>query len=105
MRKAIMEIEAAEAAREQQPTPAPAEELPAEPDFAIDEATETVQESQLPIPIVEIPSADAPATGQQTETPQEHELPIPIAELPPKGRSKQTADEPEPLDGQTTEQS
>jgi segregation and condensation protein A len=106
VRTAIMQIEAAEAVQEQQPTPAPAEELPAEPDFAIDETTETEQEPQLPIPIVEIPSADnstieQPAEEMQTESP----LPIPIAELPPKGRSKQTADEPEPLDSQTKEQS
>jgi segregation and condensation protein A len=113
VRKAIMRIEAAEAvnqqaepASEQQPTPASAEELPAEPDFAIDETTETEQESQLPIPIVEIPSADnstieQPVEEMQTESP----LPIPIAELPPKGKSKQTADEPELLDGQTTGQS
>jgi segregation and condensation protein A len=106
VRKAIMRIEAAEAVREQQPMPAQAEELPAEPDFAIDETTETEQESQLPIPIVEIPSADnstieQPVEEMQTESP----LPIPITELPPKGRSKQTANEPEPLDGQTKEQS
>ena len=106
VRTAIMRIEAAEAIREQQPMPAPAEELPAESDFAIDETTETEQESQLPIPIVEIPSADnstieQPVVEMQTESP----LPIPIAELPPKGRSKQTADEPKPLEGQTKEQS
>ena len=106
VRTAIMRIEAAEAIREQQPMPAPAEELPAESDFAIDETTETEQESQLPIPIVEIPSADnstieQPVVEMQTESP----LPIPIAELPPKDRSKQTADEPKPLEGQTKEQS
>ncbi len=117
VRKAIMKIEAAEAVQEQQPTPAPAEELPAEPDFAIDETTETEQELQLPIPIVEIPSADPPssevspladnstieqpAEEMQTESP----LPIPISELPAKGNSKQTADEPGLLDGQTKEQS
>jgi segregation and condensation protein A len=106
VRTAIMRIEAAEAIREQQPTSAPAEELPAEPNFAIDETTETEQESQLPIPIVEIPSADnltieQPVEEMQTESP----LPIPIAELPPKGRSKQTANEPKPLEGQTKEQS
>ena len=106
VREAIMRIEAAEAVQEQQPTPAPAEELPAEPDFAIDETTETEQESQLPIPIVEIPLADnstieQPAEEMQTESP----LPIPISELPPKGNSKQTADEPGLLDGQTKEQS
>jgi segregation and condensation protein A len=106
VREAIMRIEAAEAVREQQSTPAPAEELPAEPDFAIDETTETEQESQLPIPILEIPSADnstieQPVEKMQTESP----LPIPITELPPKSRSKQTADEPELLDGQTKEQS
>ena len=106
VRTAIMRIEAAEAIREQQPTSAPAEELPAEPNFAIDETTETEQESQLPIPIVEIPSADnltieQPVEEMQTESP----LPIPITELPPKDRAKQTADEPEPLDGQTKEHS
>ena len=106
VRKAIMRIEAEEAVREQPPTPAPAEELPAEPDFAIDETTETGQESQLPIPIVEIPSADnatieQPVEEMQTESP----LPIPISELPPKDKSKQTSDEPEPLNGQATEQS
>jgi segregation and condensation protein A len=103
VREAIMRIEAAEAAREQQPTPASAEELPAEPDLTTEKRVETEQEPQLPIPIVEIPSADTPATGQQTEVPQEHELPIPIAELPPKDRAKQTADEPEESDARTTE--
>jgi segregation and condensation protein A len=106
VRKAIMRIEAAEAVREQQPTPVPAEELPAEPDFAIDETTETEQESQLPIPIVEIPSADNSTINQPVEEMQtESPLPIPITELLPKGRSKQTADEPETPDGQTKEQS
>ena len=103
VRTAIMRIEATEAAREQQPTPAPAEELPAEPDSTDEETAEEVHE--LPIPIVEIPPADAPATGQQMETPQEHELPIPIAELPAKNNSRRQADELEPLNGQTTEQS
>lgn len=113
VRKAIMRIEAEEAASqqavaaiEQQPTPAPAEELPAEPDFAIDEITETEQESQLPIPIVEIPPADNSVIEQPVEEAQtESHLPIPIAELLPKDKSKQTADEPEPLDGQIKEQS
>ena len=103
VRTAIMRIEATEAAREQQPTPAPAEELPAEPDSTDEETAEEVHE--LPIPIVEIPPADAPATGQQMETPQEHELPIPIAELPAKNNSRRQADELEPLNGQTAEQS
>jgi hypothetical protein len=110
VRKAIMRMEAAEtanqqaeAAREQQPMPAPAEELPAEPDSTDEETAEEVHE--LPIPIVEIPPADAPATGQQIETPQEHELPIPIAELPAKNNSRRQADELEPLNGQTAEQS
>lgn len=120
VRKAIMEIEADEAAsqtttpQEQQITTSTPEELPVEPDLTDEETTEEVYE--LPIPIVEIPSdppsgevspsadnstIEQPAEEMQTESP----LPIPIAELPPKGRSKQTADEPETLDGQTTEQS
>lgn len=106
VRKAIMRIEAAEAVREQQPTPAAAEELPAEPDFAIDETTETEQESQLPIPIVEISSADNSTIEQPIEEAQtESPLAIPIVELPPKDKSKQTAVEPELPDGQTKEQS
>ena len=105
VREAIMRIEAAEATREQQPTPTPAEELPAEPDLTTEKRVETEQEPQLPIPIVEIPPADAPATGQQTESPQEHELPTPISELPAKNSARRQADELEPLNGQTTEQS
>jgi segregation and condensation protein A len=113
VRKAIMRIEAEEAASqqaaaaiEQQPTPSTVDEVPPEPDFAIDEITETEQESQLPIPIVEIPPADNSAIEQPVEEAQmEPHLPIPIAELPPKDKSKQTADEPEPLGGQTKEQS
>jgi hypothetical protein len=103
VREAIMRIEAAEATREQQPTPAPAEELPAEPDLTTDKRVETEQEPQLPIPIVEIPPADAPATGQQTEAPQGYELPTRISELPAKNSSRRQADELEPLNGQTTE--
>ena len=111
VRKAIMRIEAeeavsqqAEAALEQQPTPAQAEELPEESDLTDEEMIEEVYE--LPIPIVEIPPADNSTIEQPVEEPQmDSRLPIPIAELPPKGKSEQTADELEPLDGQTKEQS
>jgi segregation and condensation protein A len=104
VRTAILRIEAVEAAREQQPAPAQTEELPAEPDSTVEETTDEVYE--LPIPIVEIPPADNSTTEQPVEEMQmESPLPIPIAELPPKGRAKQTADEPEPLNGQTKEQS
>ncbi len=104
VRKAIMKIEAEEAVREQQPTPAPAEELPIEQEEIEEEITEEVHE--LPIPIVEIPAADNSAAEQPTEEAQmESPLPIPIMELPPKDRAKQTADEPELPEGQTKEQS
>jgi segregation and condensation protein A len=112
VRKAIMRIEAEEAASqqavaslEQQPASAPAaDELPAEPDSTDEETIEEVYE--LPIPIAEIPPADNSIIEQPVEEAQtESHLPIPIAELPPKDKSKQTADEPELLDGQTKEQS
>jgi segregation and condensation protein A len=104
VRKAIMRIEATEAAREQQPTPAGAEELSAEPDSTDEEITEEVHE--LPIPIVEIPSTGSSTIEQPIEEAQtESPLPIPIVELPPKDKSKQTAVEPELLDSQTKEQS
>jgi len=113
VRKAIMRIEEAEAANqqaeaalEQQPIPAPAEKLPAEPDLTTEKRVETGQEPQLPIPIAEIPSADNSTIEQPVEEAQtDSRLPIPISELPPKGKSKQTADEPELLEGQTKEQS
>jgi hypothetical protein len=111
VRKAIMRIEAEEAANqqavvaiEQQPAPAPVEKLPAEPDSTDEETIEEVYE--LPIPIAEIPPADNSIIEQPVEEAQtESHLPIPIAELPPKDKSKQTADEPGPLDGQIKEQS
>jgi len=104
VRKAIMRIEAVEAAREQQPTLAPAEELSAEPDSTDEETPEEVYE--LPIPIVEIQPADNSTIERPIEEAQtESSLPIPIVELPPKDKSKQTAVEPELLDSQTKEQS
>jgi hypothetical protein len=104
VRKAIMKIEADEAVREQQPAPAPAEELPIEQEELEEEITEEVHE--LPIPIVEIPPADNSAIEQPIEEAQtESPLPIPIAQLPPKGGPKQTADEPGLPEGQTKEQS
>jgi len=105
--KAIMRIEAEEAAGQQAVAAveqATVEELPAEPDSTDEESIEEVYE--LPIPIVEIPPADNSIIEQPVEEAQaESHLPIPIAELPPKDKSRQTADEPEPLDGQIKEQS
>jgi len=110
VREAIMKLEADEAAsqtttpQEQQITTSTPEELPVEPDFTAEEITEVAHEP--PVPIVEIPSADNSTTEQPVEEMQtESPLPIPITELPPKDRAKQTADEPEPLDGQTKEHS
>jgi segregation and condensation protein A len=111
VRKAIMKIEAEEAASqqaqispEQMAEPAIAEELPEEAETIEEEITEEIHE--LPIPIVEIPPADNSKIEQPVEELQtESSLPIPILELPPKGGSRQTAGELEPLDGQTKEQS
>jgi hypothetical protein len=110
VRKAIMRIEAEEAASQQtqaaaeQPVSGATEELPIEQEEIEEEITEEVYE--LPIPIVEIPSADSSTIEPLVEETQtESPLPIPIAELPPKDKSKQTAGEPETLDGQTKEQS
>jgi segregation and condensation protein A len=107
VRKAIMRIEAEEAASQQEVAAIeqqPAEELPAEPDSTDEEPIEEVYE--LPIPIVEIPPADNSIIEQPVEEVQmESHLPIPIVELPPKDKSEQTADEPELPDGQIKEQS
>jgi hypothetical protein len=114
VRKAIMRIEAEEAASqqavaavEQQPASALAEELTEESDLADEETIEEVEEVyELPIPIVEIPPADNSVIEQPVEEAQmKSPLPIPIAELPAKDKSKQTADEPELPDGQIKEQS
>ncbi|MGA2070823.1 MAG: segregation/condensation protein A [Sedimentisphaerales bacterium] len=110
VRKAIMKIEAEEAATQQaqehtpEPVPAQTEELPIEQEELEEEITEEVHE--LPIPIVEIPPADNSVIEQPIEEAQtESPLPIPIAQLPPKGGHKQAADEPALPDGQTKEQS
>jgi segregation and condensation protein A len=107
VRKAIMRIEAEEAASQQEVAAIeqqPAEELPAEPDSTDEEPIEEVYE--LPIPIVEIPPADNSIIEQPVEEVQmESHLPIPIVELPPKDKSEQTADEPELPAGQIKEQS
>jgi len=114
VRKAIMRIEAEEAANqqaqaaEQQSSQVQVEE-PLIEQVEIEgkieeEITEDVQE--LSIPIVEIPPADKSKTEVPVEVIQtDSPLPIPISELPPKDKSQQTAGEPETLNGRIEEQS
>ncbi len=91
VRKAIMQVEAAESANqtneitqeqlsiENEPIPEPIEQE----DLDIDGLPELEEEMDLPIPIVEIPaSQDLPL--EQPVTSQSSDLSIPIAELPAK---------------------
>jgi segregation and condensation protein A len=109
VRKAIMRIEAEEAAgqqtqvsQEQMAESAPAEEIQQESETFEKETTE--EEYELPIPIVEIPPVHTSAAEPLVEATQtDISAPIPIAELPPKSKLAQTVDEP--ADSQTKEQS
>jgi segregation and condensation protein A len=111
VRKAIMRIEAEEAASQQEQVSeeqivelASAEEIPQESEIPEEETTEEVYE--LPIPIVEIPPADKSTAEQPVEVMQtESSLPIPIVELPAKSGATISAEEKEPADAQAKEQS